>query len=54
MNKDRKKFEESIKVLIDLKSSIEAAGNPKVIGKQKTVEEQLESFKVYTEEDLDL
>ena len=54
MNSKRKDFLESINVLIDIKSSLEAAGEPKVIGKQKTVEEQLEDLRPYLEEDIEL
>ena len=54
MNEDRKEFVESVKNLAKLKASFESSAEPKVIGKQKTVEERLEAFKVYTEEDLDL
>ena len=54
MKEDRKKFEKSIKYLVDLKTSFEKTAEPKVIGKEKTVEERLQDIKTYIEEDIDL
>ena len=54
MNEDRKEFVESVKNLAKLKASFESSAEPKVIGKQKTVEEQLEDLRPYLEEDIEL
>ena len=54
MNEDRKKFEESIKKLAKLKSSFESSAEPKVIGKEKSVEENLQDLNAYIGEDIDL
>ena len=54
MNKDRKEFEKSIKDLANLKSSFESLAEPKVIGKEKSVEERLQDLNAYIGEDIDL
>ena len=54
MNEDRKKFEESIKKLANLKSSFESSVEPKVIGKEKSVEENIQDLNAYIGEDIDL
>ena len=54
MNEKRKEFLESIKVLTDIKSSLEDSVEYKVIVKEKSVEEKVQDLQAYIDEDIDL
>ena len=54
MNQKREQFLESIKVLTEMKSSLEDSVQYKVIGKEKSVKEKVQDLQTYIEEDIDL